>query len=399
MDIFDKCDKNPAVQLANKAKEEGIYPYCHELQSKQDAVVKMENKRQIMLGSNNYLGLTVNQEVIDAAKDAIDKFGTGCSGSRFMNGTITLHKKFEKDMAEFLGKEDCVVFGTGFQTNLGIIAAIAGRGDIIFSDKENHASIYDGCKLSYATMLRYDHNDMKSLENLLKDAPKDKGKLIVSDGVFSMTGDICKLPEIVKLAKKYNARVMIDDAHGFGVLGDHGRGTANYYGLADKVDLLMGTFSKSLASMGGYCACSAEVAHFLRHASRPYIFCASTPPSNIAVANKALDLIKRDDKRQKNLLMLAKYLKDSLDKRGIKHFKSYGDIAPVIPIYTYKAEDTFLACHKLFEEGVYVNPVVPPAVPEGECLIRISLMANLTKKLIDEAVDKIEKILRELGAM
>ena len=399
MDIFEKCTSNPSVQLANNSKKEGIYPYCHELQSKQDAVVKMEDKRCIMLGSNNYLGLTVNQEVIDAGKAALDEFGSGCSGSRFVNGTLSLHNKFERDIAEFLGKEDAVVFGTGFQTNLGIISAIAGRGDLVFSDKENHASIYDGCKLSYATMIRYNHNDMESLEQVLKEAPKDKGKLIVTDGVFSMTGDICKLPEIVKLAGKYKARVMVDDAHGFGVLGNYGRGTADYYGLSDKVDLLMGTFSKSLASMGGYCACSKEVANFLRHVSRPYIFCASTPPSGIATANKALDLIKRDDKRQKNLLKLAKYLKDSLDKKGIKHFKSYGDIVPVIPIYTYSAENTFKACSKLFDEGVYVNPVVPPAVPEGECLIRISLMANLTKKLIDEAVGKIEKVLKDLGAM
>jgi len=399
MDIFEKCTSNPSVQLANNSKKEGIYPYCHELQSKQDAVVKMEDKRCIMLGSNNYLGLTVNQEVIDAGKAALDEFGSGCSGSRFVNGTLSLHNKFERDIAEFLGKEDAVVFGTGFQTNLGIISAIAGRGDLVFSDKENHASIYDGCKLSYATMIRYNHNDMESLEQVLKEAPKDKGKLIVTDGVFSMTGDICKLPEIVKLAGKYKARVMVDDDHGFGVLGNYGRGTADYYGLSDKVDLLMGTFSKSLASMGGYCACSKEVANFLRHVSRPYIFCASTPPSGIATANKALDLIKRDDKRQKNLLKLAKYLKDSLDKKGIKHFKSYGDIVPVIPIYTYSAENTFKACSKLFDEGVYVNPVVPPAVPEGECLIRISLMANLTKKLIDEAVGKIEKVLKDLGAM
>ena len=257
MDLFKKCFDYTRIE---DLKEAGLYPYFHYLTTGQDTVVQMEGKRTIMIGSNNYLGLTSNQEVIDAGVEAIKKYGSGCSGSRFLNGTLDMHIQLEKELAEFLHKEDCVTFSTGFQSNLGIISAVAVRNDVIVSDKENHASIYDACRLSFAKLLRYEHNDMEDLERQLSSIDKDKGILIVTDGVFSMSGEICNLPEIVRLAKKYGARVMVDDAHGLGVIGEGGRGTASHFGLEDDVDLIMGTFSKSLASLGGYVVCSAKVA-------------------------------------------------------------------------------------------------------------------------------------------
>ena len=250
MDLFDKC----RVEIVEKATAENVYPYFHQIESKQAPEVIMEGSRRIMLGSNNYLGLTSNPDVIAAGVRALEKYGSGCSGSRFLNGTLDLHVQLESELADFLNKEDVMTFSTGFQSNLGIISAIAGRGDYIFCDKENHASIYDGCKLSYAKTIRFNHSDMAHLETALQSVPLESGKLIVTDGVFSMGGDICKLPEIVELAQKYKARVMVDDAHGLGVIGNGGRGTADYFGLTDKVDIIMGTFSKSLASLGGYMA-------------------------------------------------------------------------------------------------------------------------------------------------
>ena len=388
MDLFDKCK---TYDLADRLKSHGLYPYFHELHSRQDVVVDMEGKKVIMIGTNNYLGLTSEPDVIKAGLDALEKFGTGCSGSRFLNGTLSLHTKLERELAEFLEKDDCITFGTGFQTNLGIIAGITNRNDIIFSDRENHASIYDGCKLSYAQTIRYGHNNMEELEQLLSEAPENKGKLIVTDGVFSMSGDMCKLPEIVGLAKKYGARVMVDDAHALGVLGKNGRGTADHFGLTKDVDIIMGTFSKSLASMGGYCAASERVINFLRHNSRPYMFCASLTPANVACANKALDIMKNDDTRQQNLLKITKYVREGLRKRGIKFHDT--SIVPIIPIYTKSMERTLTACKILFERGVYVNPVLPPATNENECLIRISLMATHTEELMDRAMDTIKEVL------
>jgi len=392
MDIFKKCEDFKRV---DEAKEKGIYPYFLELRSRPDNVVNMEGKKIIMVGSNNYLGLTSDDEVVEAGIEAVKTFGSGCSGSRFLNGTISLHTKFEKELAEFLDKDACMTFGTGFQANLGIIAGITSRHDIIFSDRENHASIYDACKLSYATTVRYNHSDMTHLEELLKEADKNKGKLIVTDGVFSMSGEVCNLPEIVRLAKKYGARVMVDDAHGLGVLGSHGKGTAHHFGLEKDVDIIMGTFSKSLASMGGFCVASERVISYLRHNSRPYIFCAALAPANVACANKALDIMKRDDSRQKNLIEMSKYFRDGIAKRGLK-IMDFGITTPIIPIFTYDLDKTFIACMMLFENGVYVNPVIPPAVPENECLIRVSIMATHTKELLDKAMDAIEQVLTAL---
>ena len=390
MDLFKKCY---TYDTAKKAKEAGYYPYFHELTSKQDTVVHMEGKEMIMIGSNNYLGLTSHPEVIQAAVDATLKYGTGVSGSRFLNGTLNLHKTLEKELAAFLNKEDCTIFSTGFQSNLGIISAIAGRNDIIFSDKENHASIYDGTRLSYAEVIRFEHSDMEDLEAKLAKAPESKGKLIITDGVFSMSGDIAKLPEIVHLAKKYGARVMVDDAHGFGVMGPTGRGTAEHFGLEKEVDIIMGTFSKSLASLGGYVASEKDVVDYIRHHSRPYIFCAAIAPANTAAALQALRILKREPERVANLRQNANYMREGLRKRGIQFRESE---TPIIPIYTYTPIRTMVACNMLFKEGVYVNPVLPPATPVGECLIRTSYTATHTKELIDKAIDKIALVLENL---
>ena len=345
-----------------------------------------------MLGSNNYLGLTVNQEVIDAGVEAMKKYGTGCSGSRFLNGTLDLHNKLERELADFLGTEDCVTFSTGFQSNLGIISAICGRQDYIFNDRENHASIYDGCKLSYAKVTRYRHNDMADLEKRLAETPIDAGKLIVTDGVFSMSGDICRLPDIAELAHKYKARVMVDDAHGLGVIGKGGRGTASYFGLEKEVDITMGTFSKSLASLGGYMVASAKVCEYVRHNSRPFIFSASLTPASCATARAALKVIREHPEIVERLGDLAEYYRDGLAARGVPTVKAENKRIPIIPIYTYDAERTLLISKKLFEEGVYVNPVLPPATAPTECLLRTSLMATHTESVLDEAMDIIARV-------
>lgn len=386
MSLFDKCD---TFTMANDYREKGLYPYFHCLESRQDITVTMEGKRRIMLGSNNYLGLTVHPEVMEAGIKAIEKYGSGCSGSRFLNGTLDLHLSLEKSMADYIGKEACMTFSTGFQSNLGIISAIAGRNDYILCDRENHASIYDACRLGYAKMLRYKHNNMQDLEALLQSIPQDAGKLIVTDGVFSMSGDICDLPTIVKLAKQYDAAVMVDDAHGFGVLGAGGRGTADYFGLTDEVDIIMGTFSKSLASLGGYMVASERVIDFTRHNSRPFIFSASIPPAMCATASAALAIIKREPERVERLSTLASYLRNGLAARGLEIKKSK---TPIVPIYTYDAESTLAINKLLYDEGVYVNPVLPPATPPTECLLRTSLMATHTEDLLDEAMDIIQKV-------
>lgn len=389
MPLFKKCEDFVYIR---ELVDKGIYPYFHELGSKQDIEVMMEGKRRIMLGSNNYLGLTVNQEVIDAGVEAMKKYGTGCSGSRFLNGTLDLHNKLERELADFLGTEDCVTFSTGFQSNLGIISAICGRQDYIFNDRENHASIYDGCKLSYAKVTRYRHNDMADLEKRLAETPIDAGKLIVTDGVFSMSGDICRLPDIAELAHKYKARVMVDDAHGLGVIGKGGRGTASYFGLEKEVDITMGTFSKSLASLGGYMVASAKVCEYVRHNSRPFIFSASLTPASCATARAALKVIREHPEIVERLGDLAEYYRDGLAARGVPTVKAENKRIPIIPIYTYDAERTLLISKKLFEEGVYVNPVLPPATAPTECLLRTSLMATHTESVLDEAMDIIARV-------
>ncbi|MEG1752045.1 MAG: pyridoxal phosphate-dependent aminotransferase family protein [Clostridia bacterium] len=386
MDIFKKTEEKSRY---DEAKEANMYPYFHQLTSGQSTQVVMDGHNTIMIGSNNYLGLTNNKEVIQAGIDALKKYGSGCSGSRFLNGTLDLHVKFERDLAKFLGKEQVVTFSTGFQSNLGIISAIAGRNDIIFCDKENHASIYDACKLSFAKMLRYEHNDMQSLEELLKNADSEKGKLIVTDGVFSMTGQICNLPQIVNLAKKYSARIMIDDSHGLGVLGEHGKGTAEHFGLENDVDIYMGTFSKSLASLGGYCACGNRVAEFIKHNSRPYIFSASMPPANVACAHTALKILIKEPERVKNLAKISDYMRKGLKANGIAIIES---TTPIIPIYTYDDQKTLKCCKMLLERGIYVNPVVSPATPVGQSLLRTSYTATHTIAQMDKAITEIKNV-------
>ena len=387
--IFAKCEN---YTVAREAKEKGIYPYFHELQSRQDTEVIMEGKRRIMLGSNNYLGLTVNEEVKKSGIEAIEEFGTGCSGSRFLNGTLNLHLELEKKLVQFLGYEDVMTFSTGFQSNLGIISAVVGKDDYVICDKENHASIYDGCRLSYGTMLRYKHNDMDSLEKALQKVPEGAGILIVTDGVFSMSGDIARLPEIVALKKKYGAALMVDDAHGLGVVGKGGRGTGSHFGLEKEVDIVMGTFSKSLASLGGYMAASQTVCEYVRHNSRPFIFSASMPPACCATAQKALEILEREPERVDRLFRLGEYMRRALKQKNIRIKDAP---TPIIPIYISDAVTTLTVAKRLFDEGVFVNSVLPPATSPNECLLRVSLMASHTEKLIDEAVEIIERVLKE----
>ncbi len=381
MDLFDKCR---AFTTPDDYKKRGLYPYFHCLESRQDKEVIMEGKRKIMLGSNNYLGLTACNEVVQAALEGIRKYGTGCSGSRYMNGTLDVHVELENELKNFLGVEDVITFPTGFQTNLGIISAIVGRNDYVICDRENHASIYDGCKLSYGTMLRYHHSNMEELEKMLQKVPETSGCLIVTDGIFSMKGDICKLPEIVSLARKYGAKVMVDDSHSLGVIGEGGRGTASYFHLEDQVDIIMGTFSKSLASLGGFMAGSHLAVDYTRHSSRPFIFSASMTPANAISALTALRHLEAHPELPLKLQEIADYARDSFKRHGIPFVES---TTPIIPIMTQTAEYTLELARNLFDAGVYVNPVLPPGVPEHECLLRVSLMATVTKELVDEAAD------------
>lgn len=386
-DLFGKFAKDTR---AKDVRDAGLYLYFHELQSRPDVEVIMEGKRRIMLGSNNYLGLTTAPDVQEAAIKATEKYGTGCSGSRFLNGTLDLHMELERELGEFLHKPGVITFSTGFQSNLGIISAVAGLGDYILSDRENHASIYDGCKLSYAKTLRYLHGDMADLEKQLQRVPESAGCLIVTDGVFSMSGDIAKLPEIVALAKKYGARVMVDDSHGLGTLGEGGRGTASHFGLEDEVDILMGTFSKSLASLGGYMAASEETAWYVRHNSRPFIFSASMPPASAAAALAALRHLRAHPELVTRLSALSAYAREGLTARGLTIKPS---LVPIVPIYTYEEERTLRTAVKLYNEGVYVNSVLPPATTPDECLLRTSYMATMTEPLLDEAMDIMQKVI------
>ncbi len=386
MDIFQKCFDYTDAKEAIKA---GVYPYFHVLNSGQDTEVMINGKRTIMIGSNNYLGLTSDERVKQKAVEAVKVYGSGCSGSRFLNGTLDLHIQLEKNLARFLHKDDAIAFSTGFQANLGLLSGIAGRNDYIISDRANHASIVDGCRLSFARMIKYNHNDMEDLERALKAAPEKNGKLIVSDGVFSMEGDICKLPEMVKLAEKYGARIMIDDAHGIGVMGKNGRGTAEYYGLEDKVDIIVGTFSKSLASLGGFVVGSHDVIHYIRHVSRPFIFSASISPSNAASALEALRILEDEPERVKKLWENGNYMRKGFKALGLEIGNSE---TPIIPVMTYGDYETFLIAKQLLDEGVYVNPVISPAVKKGEALLRTSYTATHTIEQLDYALDKFKKV-------
>ena len=389
MDLFQKCAD---YKLADEYKAMGIFPYFRELQSRQDTEVIMEGKRRIMLGSNNYLGLTTDPDVMEAGLKALREYGTGCSGSRLLNGTLQLHIELEDELKKFLRKEAVTTLPTGFQTNLGIISALVGRNDYVICDRDNHASIYDGCKLSYGKMLRYRHNDMADLEQKLKAVPDTAGILIVTDGVFSMGADLCNLPEICRLAKEYGARVMVDDAHALGVIGEGGRGTASYFGLEDQVDIYMGTFSKSLASLGGYAAGPQKVIDYIRHNSRPFMFAASITPASCATALAALRKLEAEPERVAHLRELSDYMREGLKARGMRIREG---ITPIVPIFTYDAIRTLKIATELYDKGVYVNTVLPPAAPADGCMLRCSIMATHTKALLDEAMDVMKEVVGE----
>ncbi|MBQ3651290.1 MAG: pyridoxal phosphate-dependent aminotransferase family protein [Clostridia bacterium] len=387
MDLFAKCY---APSLVDEYKEKGIYPYFHALETRQGPEVVMEGQRRIMLGSNNYLGLTSCPEVVEAGIRALEEFGTGCSGSRFLNGTLTLHLELEAELARFLRKEAVMTFSTGFQSNLGIISALVGRSDYMILDRENHASIYDGTRLSFGRMLRYRHNDMADLERCLQQVPETAGALVITDGVFSMGGDIADLPNIVRLARQYGARVMVDDAHGLGTIGEGGRGTASHFGLEDQVDVYMGTFSKSLASLGGYMAADERVVDYVRHASRPFIFSASIPPASCATALAALRHLEAHPELPRRLADLSDHFRKALTSRGLAIRESR---TPIVPIFTYEMERTLRVAKALYDNGVYVNTVLPPAAPTDGCMLRTSLMATHSSALLDEAADVIQRVL------
>ena len=376
-----------------KAQAAGIYPYFRKIESDQDTVVTIDGRKVLMFGSNSYLGLTNHPEAKAAAIAAVEKYGTGCAGSRFLNGTLDTHIALEKALAEFAGKEDAIIFSTGFQVNLGTISCLLGREDYIIWDALNHASIIEGIRLSPAKSLRYKHNDMAALERRLQQCDPERIKLIVVDGVFSMEGDLCKLPEIVQLAEKYGASVMVDEAHGFGVLGDHGRGVCNHFGLTDHVDLIMGTFSKSFASIGGFIAGSKTTINFIRHQARSYIFSASCTPAATAAAHKSLEIMLREPERVLALQEKTRYCLDRFRKLG---FEIGNTATPIVPLFIRDNEKTFRVTAMLFEEGVFVNPVVAPAVAPEDTLIRFSLMATHTYEQLDEAITKIHKVFQAL---
>lgn len=377
-----------------KAKAAGIYPYFRKIESDQDTEVIINGKKVLMFGSNSYLGLTNHPKIKEAAIAATRKYGTGCAGSRFLNGTLDIHEELEARLAKFVGKEDAIIYSTGFQVNLGVVSCLTGREDYILWDELDHASIIEGRRLSFSNSLKYKHNDMAFLEKQLASCNPDKVKLIVTDGVFSMEGDVAKLPEIVELAKKYNANLMVDEAHGIGVFGNQGRGTCDHFGVVDNVDLIMGTFSKSLASLGGFIACDKTISNYLRHHSRSYIFSASITPASTAAVNAALDIMESEPERMQNLWDVTNYALEGFRNMGceIGHTST-----PIIPLFVRDNNKTFAVTRDLLEEGIFVNPVVSPAVSPTDTLIRFSLMATHSKEQVSIALDKIEKVFKRYG--
>lgn len=387
-DLFDKCY---TFTTAQELRDQGWYPYFKAIHSGADTEVYIDGRKLIMIGSNNYLGLTQDPRIKEAAMRATEQFGSGCTGSRYLNGTLALHEDLEDKLAEFVNKDAALVFSTGFQTNLGTISTIVGKGELILADRSNHASIVDGCRLSFGQLLKFKHNDMNDLERLLKSAG-DRAKLIVVDGVFSMEGDLINLPEVIRLAKQYNARVMVDDAHSIGVFGEHGRGTAEHFGTEDQVDLIMGTFSKSFASLGGFIAGEAKVIDYIKHHSRALIFSASMPPSAVASVIAALEIIKKEPERRERLWHNYRIMKSGFDELG---FNTLATQSPIIPILIGEMMDTFVFWKRLFESGVFANPAIPPAVAPGQCLIRTSYMATHTEEELYKVLDIFEKLGRE----
>ena len=375
-----------------KFMEAGVYPYFREITGKQGTEVEMGGHKVLMFGSNAYTGLTGDQRVIDAAKKALDQYGSGCAGSRFLNGTLDLHVKLEKELAEFEGKDDSLCFSTGFSVNAGVIAMVVGRNDYVICDDRDHASIVDGRRLSFAHQLKYKHNDMEDLEKILQKLPYEAIKLIVVDGVFSMEGDLANLPEIVKLKHKYNCSIMVDEAHGLGVFGRESRGVCDHFGLTDEVDLIMGTFSKSLASIGGFIAGDADTINFLRHTCRTYIFSASDTPAATAAALEALHIVRSEPERIEALWKVTKYALKRFKEEGFE----IGDTeSPIIPLYVRDVEKTFIVTARAFDNGVFINPVIPPACAPQDTLVRFALMATHTEEQVERGVQILKKVFKE----
>ena len=371
----------------------GVYPYFREIDSAQDTEVMMDGKKVLMFGSNSYMGLTYEPRIVEAAIKATRKYGTGCAGSRFLNGTLDLHIQLEHELAEFLGKDECLVFPTGFTVNEGVIPTLVDRKDYIICDDRDHASIVDGRRLSFATQLKYKHNDMEALEKELQKCNPESVKLIVVDGVFSMEGDLAPLPEIVRLKEKYNASIMVDEAHGMGVFGKQGRGVCNHFGVTDQVDVIMGTFSKSFASLGGFVAADKDTINWVRHTARSYIFQASCTPASTAAALEALHIFQDEPERQENLWKITNYALESFRQAG---FEIGETESPIIPLYVRDTEKTFMATKMAFDAGVFINPVIPPACAPQDTLLRFALMATHTKEQVDIAVEKLTQCFKAL---
>lgn len=375
-----------------KAKAAGVYPYFRKIESEQDTEVLINGKKVLMFGSNSYLGLTNHPKVIEAAVAATKKYGTGCAGSRFLNGTLDIHIALEDRLAKFVGKDEAIIYSTGFQVNLGVASCLTGREDYILWDELDHASIIEGCRLSMSKKIKYKHNDMESLEKKLQMSDPDKVKLIITDGVFSMEGDVANLPKICELAKKYNAAVYVDEAHGIGVFGNQGRGTCDHFGVTKDVDLIMGTFSKSFAALGGFIATDSVTANYLRHNSRSYIFSASITPASTAAVNAALDIMESEPERIEHLWKVTNYALEGFRNIGceIGHTST-----PIIPLFIRDNDKTFAVTRDLLEDGIFVNPVVSPAVPSQDTLIRFSLMATHTIEQVDRALECIQKVFKK----
>ena len=392
MDIFEKCR---AYTAAKEAIESGIYPYFIPLNENEGTEVIFQGKRLIMIGSNNYLGLSTHPKVREAAINAVKRFGTSCTGSRFLNGTLALHEQLETELAEWVGKEAALVFSTGMQTNLGAISSLVGRDDVVILDKEDHASIVDGARLGFGKIERFRHNDLEHLERVLRSIPESSGKLLVVDGLFSMEGDLAPLPEMSKLAKKYNARLMVDDAHGMGVMGD-GRGTAHHFGVTEDVDLIMSTFSKSFASLGGFIAGDEDTIHYIKHTARALIFSASIPPANAAAALAALHVMREEPELSRRVRSIADRMRKGYTELG---FNIGNSITPVIPIIIGSDELTFATWKMLFDNGVFVNPVISPAVSPGRQLLRTSYMATHTEEQMDQVLEIFAKVGKTVGLL
>jgi 8-amino-7-oxononanoate synthase len=389
--LFDKCR---SFTRAREFQAAGLYPYFKPLSDSEDTVVVIEGKQRLMMGCNNYLGLTHHPEVLAAAKAALERYGSGCTGSRFLNGTLDLHEQLEGELAVFFGKEACLAFSTGYQANLGLISGLVGRGDIVFLDKLDHASLVDGARMSDGEMARFNHGDLAALERKLRKVSKHTGTLIIVDGIYSMEGDIADLPGLVRIARKYGAALAVDDAHSVGVLGPRGDGTAAHFGIVDEVDLIVGTFSKSLASIGGFVAGTEPVIHFLRHHARPLIFTAALPPANTAGVLAALRVMQREPDRRKHLWENTRRLQEGLRSLG---FDIGPTETPIVPVLVGPLVQTFLFWRHLFDAGVFTNPVVPPAVAPSRCRLRTSLMATHTPEQIDYALEAFARIGKTLG--